>query len=777
MLEALTRWEVKEIDEASVERLKAELSIRDITARLLVGRGLADVDEARRFLYIESMPYHDPFLMKDMDVAVSRIRKAIEDEETILIFGDYDADGVTSTSVLVHTFRKLNANFFTYIPNRFTEGYGPNEEVLRWAKQQGVTVVITVDTGISARYEADVARELDLDYIVTDHHEVPPQLPNAYAVVNPKRPDCPYPFKELAGVGVAFKFVHALLGEVPEDLLDLVAIGTVSDLVPLVDENRKFIIEGIPRIETSRKPGIQALLESCGIKGQPLDEEQIGFMLGPRLNAAGRLDSADVALQLLISEDVDEANACAKQLTELNKERQQIVEKIANEAIEIVKERYANDRVIVVAKEGWHAGVLGIVASRLVEQFYRPVIVLSIENDSDEVTGSARSIPNFHLYENLSLCKDILIAFGGHTLAAGLTISRKNIDELRERLNAIASEKLTEQDLIPLTSIDVVCDIEEITVETLEEIAKLAPFGIGNPKPKFLLHNKELSLIKKIGSQENHVRFQLKENEHVLDGVGFQFGYLFHEVSQDATVDVVGELSINEWNGFRKPQLILSDIRVDHWQLFDYRGSKFVEKLLEWLPAENVQLIHFRKQTLERLNLQAWKHLACHPTDRDAPIHTQKPYHILLDLPESESELVDWYKMLSKHPERVYAIFYHEENHLFSPLPSREQFKMYYAILKKEKPNSLQAAFAIAQRYRLNDEAIRFMTKVFVELNFVKINEGSLFFVENPEKRNLLDSKTYQRKLSMIELEKKLLYSSYRELKNYFDNMFKRVFV
>lgn len=777
MLQSLTRWEVKEIDEASVERLKNELSISEITARLLVGRGFIDVDEARRFLYIDSMPYHDPFLMKDMEIAVSRIRKAIEDKETILIFGDYDADGVTSTSVLVHTFRKLNANFLTYIPNRFTEGYGPNEEALRWAKQQGVTVVITVDTGISARYEAEVARELNLDYIVTDHHEVPSQLPDAYAVVNPKRPDCPYPFKELAGVGVAFKFAHALLGEVPEDLLDLVAIGTVSDLVPLIDENRKFVIEGIPRIVTSQKPGIQALLESCGIKGQHLDEEQIGFMIGPRLNAAGRLDSADVALQLLTSEDADEADTCAKELTELNKERQQIVEKIAAEAIEIVKERYANDRVIVVAKEGWHEGVLGIVASRLVEQFYRPVIVLSIENDSDEVKGSARSIPNFHLYENLSLCKDILIAFGGHTLAAGLTIAKKDIDELRKRLNEIANESLTEQDFIPLTSIDAVCDIKEISLETLEEIAKLAPFGIGNPKPKFLFINKDLSAIKKIGSQEKHLKIQIKENEHVLDGVGFQFGYLFHEVSQDAAVDVVGELSINEWNGFRKPQLVLSDIRINHWQLFDYRGLKFVEKLLEWLPAENFQLIHFRNQTLETLNLQAWKHMAYNPTDHDLPVDEQKPYHIILDLPESENELVDWYKLLSKHPERVYVIFHHEEDHLFSPLPSREQFKLYYAILKKEKPTSLQAAFALAQRYRLSDEAIRFMTKVFAELNFVKINDGSLLFVENPEKRNLLDSKTYQRKLAMIELEKKLLYSSYRELKNYFDNLFKRVFV
>lgn len=315
-------------------------------------------------------------------------------------------------------------------------------------------------------------------------------------------------------------------------------------------------------------------------------------------------------------------------------------------------------------------------------------------------------------------------------------------------------------------------------METLEEIQKLAPFGVGNPKPKFLLNDKQLALLKKIGSQENHLKFQLKENEYLLDGVGFQFGYLFHEISQDATVDVVGELAINEWNGFRKPQLILSDIRVDHWQLFDFRGSKFVEKILEWLPAENIQLIYFRERTLEALDLKAWEHIAFNPASSDfEPFDEQKPYHVMLDLPESESELVNWYKMLSKHPERVYAIFYHEEEHLFSPLPSRDQFKMYYAILKKEKPCSLRAAYALAQRHRLNDEAIRFMTKVFAELNFVKINEGNLFFVEDPEKRNLTESKTYQRKLSMIELEKKLLYSSYRELKDYFENMFKCVLV
>lgn len=765
---------MKDADEKRVQQLKAELSISEITARLLVCRGLDSVERAQQFLNIDSIPVHDPFLLKDMDRAVRRIQTAIEQKETILIFGDYDADGVTSTALLVHTLKRLQANVLTYIPNRLAEGYGPNEAAFRWAKQQGVRLIISVDTGISAVYEAEVAKELNLDFIITDHHEPPPKLPNAHAIINPKQPDCSYPFKELAGVGVAFKLAHALLGDAPKDLLDFVAIGTVADLVPLKGENRKFVSEGIPSIENSDKPGIQALLASCGVQGKRLNEEHLGFMLGPRLNAAGRIDSADSALQLLMAANEDEAKEWSEKLEEQNKERQKIVDAIAKQAIAMIEEKYMHDRVFVIAQEGWHSGVVGIVASRLVERYYRPVVIFAVDSGENEAKGSARSIANFNIFANLSLCKDLLVNFGGHPMAAGLTIKIEDIEALRERLNALADEQLAENDFIPITDIDVECEIEEITVEMLEELERLAPFGVGNPKPKFLLKKKQLTHIRKIGIQENHLKFQLKEGAHVLDGVGFRLGYLFHEISQDAIVNAVGELSINEWNGFRKPQLMLTDVSVEDWQLFDCRGVKQIHGHLQRLPYDKVQLIHFRSQTLEALELLDWKHAAYCPANQSGHFEWERPYHVILDLPKHEKELIDWYRSLPMPPKRMYAFFYHEEDHLFTPVPSREQFKFVYAFLRKVRNTSVNKMDELAQTYRMGREAVHFIIQVFVELNFVKIEDGMISIIDNPVKRVLTDSETYQRKLAMIEMEKKLLYSPYNELKAFFQNIFAR---
>ncbi len=777
MLKSSTRWHIKDVCEEKVKQLQNELPVSHITARLLIGRGIETIDEASQFLNIQSVSYHEPFLLKDMDRATKRIKQAVSEGERILIFGDYDADGVTSTSLLVYALRELEADLLTYIPNRFTEGYGPNESAFRWAKQQGVDVIITVDTGIAASHEAVVAKELDIDFIITDHHEPPEQLPNAYAIINPKQADCDYPFKELAGAGVALKLAQALLGKLPIHLLDLAAIGTIADLVPLKGENRKIAFEGLPLIEKSSKPGIRALLQMCRLNGKPVNEEHVGFLFGPRINAAGRMESADPALQLLISTDDEEANDWAKYIDELNKERQQLVEKMTKQAVEIVEQNYKNDRVIVIAQEDWNSGVVGIVASRLVGRYHRPAVVLAIDPETKEATGSARSIENFNLYANLAECRHILINFGGHTMAAGLTIAVHQTEELRIKLNELAEKQLQETDFIPITTIDTECHIEDVTLDMLEEIAQLAPFGIGNPAPTFLLSSKQVKQIRKIGSKENHLKFQLKTEDKLLDGVGFHFGHLFHDVSQGATVSMVGELSINEWNGYRKPQLMLSDLSVDDWQLFDFRGTKRVSEVLDSLPAEKVQLIYFRSQTLELLGLNKWGDLAYNPILDIGPFDKARCYHILLDLPQSNKALVDWYQSLLHPPERTYTVFHHEENHLFTPIPTREHFKLYYAILKKEKQLALSVLDQLARTYELTVDSFQFMTKVFTELDFVTINDGVILFVENPVNKALTESNTYQKKLQEIEVEKTLLYSSYDELKSFFQKTYDGIYV
>lgn len=431
MLKSKTRWVVRKPDQHLVQMLANELKITPLTASLLVNRGLDTVDAARYFLFGKD-DFHDPFLLKGMDLAVNRIRQAIEHHERILIYGDYDADGISSTSLLMLTLLDFGAMVDFYIPNRFTEGYGPNEQAFRQAKENGFSLIITVDTGIAAVHEAAVAKELGLDLIITDHHEPGPVLPTALAIIHPKLPDSTYPFRELAGVGVAFKLAHALYGKTPEHLLEIAVIGTVADLVSLKGENRLIVKKGLEQLRSTKNIGLKAIFKSAGIDPLTINEETIGFTLGPRINAVGRLKDADLAVRLLLTDDPEEAEIFATEIEVLNKTRQEIVNTITAEAIEEVETHYSGpeNKVLVIGREGWNAGVIGIVASRLVEKFYRPVIVLSFDRDKGLAKGSARSIQGFDLFHNLSTCRDILPHFGGHPMAAGMTLKLDDVDEL-----------------------------------------------------------------------------------------------------------------------------------------------------------------------------------------------------------------------------------------------------------------------------------------------------------------------------------------------------------
>ena len=365
-----------------------------------------------------------------------------------------------------------------------------------------------------------------MDYILTDHHEPGPELPEALAIIHPKLKDNLYPFKDLAGVGVAFKLAHALLGELPEDLLEIAAIGTIADLVPLIGENRLIAAKGIEKLRHTTRPGLVSLMKVAKIEQSVLTEETIGFSLAPRLNAVGRLGPADFAVDLLMTEDTSEAKEWAEEINELNKERQAIVAQAAEEAILEVEKNYPleTNHVLVIGREGWNAGVIGIVASRLVERFYRPTIILSYDSEKGLAKGSARSIEGFDLFKNLSTCRDLLPHFGGHPMAAGMTLNIKDVPELRARLNQLATEQLTAEDYIPVTNLDGAVSIAETSLQTIEEMNLLAPFGVSNPKPQILIDSVKLSNIRKIGSNQNHLKLQLEEGDIQLDGVGFGLG-------------------------------------------------------------------------------------------------------------------------------------------------------------------------------------------------------------------------------------------------------------
>ncbi|MEK4028693.1 single-stranded-DNA-specific exonuclease RecJ [Pseudobacillus sp. FSL P4-0506] len=771
MLKSKTRWIVQKTDEQVRDQLMEQLGISPLLASLLINRGITETDAARSFLYDKGHEFHDPFLFDGMRTAIERIYRAIENEEPILVFGDYDADGVSSTSVMMTALTDLGAKVDFYIPNRFTEGYGPNESAFRLAKEQGYQLIITVDTGIAAVNEAAVAAELSMDLIITDHHEPGPELPQALAIIHPNLPGGSYPFPYLAGVGVAFKVAHALYGHVPEHLLDLAAIGTIADLVPLKGENRTIAKAGIKKLQQASRPGIEALLQLTSTKPEAVDEETVGFMIAPRINAAGRLADAAPAVDLLLTKDRAEASELAQEIDAMNKERQTIVSEIAKEAIETVQAHYPPEKypVIVVGKENWNAGVIGIVASRLVDTFYRPAIVLSFDPETNKAKGSARSIPGFDLFKNLSECRELLPHFGGHPMAAGMTLELSDVDELRERLCSLASEQLSAEDLVPVTELDAVVPLAQVNLSVIEELNMLAPYGMGNPKPQVLIEKVEFSTIRKIGSDKTHLKLQLEDPAGSLDSIGFGLGQYADHIAPFSKVSAIGELAVNEWNNIRKPQLFLKDLRVDDWQLFDVRGHRQLERWISQVPDDRL-LVTFKEETAAELNLGKFAGETVYVNGQEAALQLSidKQNIVLVDLPPTR-EVVEAL-LQTGCPERIYAHFYQKDSHFFSTMPTREHFKWLYAFLLKRKSFDLtKQGDQLAQHRGWSRETIDFMSKVFFELDFVTISEGVIHLNEQAPKRDLNESRTYQNKKMQFELENQLLYSSCQELKDWLD--------
>ncbi|MGX6442876.1 single-stranded-DNA-specific exonuclease RecJ [Neobacillus sp. K501] len=772
MLKSKTRWIVRESDTQLVKTLENELKITPLVASMLVNRGFKTCDTARYFLFGKEQ-FHDPFLLKGMDLAVERIRKAIDNQEPILIFGDYDADGVSSTTVMILTLKELGANVQFYIPNRFTEGYGPNEPAFRHAAEIGIKLIITVDTGISAIHEANVAKDLGLDLIITDHHEPGPVLPEALAIIHPKLPDSVYPFRELAGVGVAFKLAHALYGKVPEHLLEIAVIGTIADLVSLKDENRLIAKKGLEKLKVTKNIGLKAIFKLAGVDLQSINEETVGFALAPRINAVGRLENADMAVELLLTDDPMEAEVLAEEMDALNKTRQSIVNEITAEAIEEVESKFPIDKnsVLVIGKEGWNAGVIGIVASRLVEKFYRPTIVLSFDQEKGLAKGSARSIEGYDLFRNLSTCRDILPHFGGHPMAAGMTLQLENVPDLRNRLIDLANQQLTEEDFTPITKLDLETNIDEVTLKSLEEMNLLAPFGMDNPKPKVLINDVQITTLRKIGSDQNHLKVIVNENNANLDGIGFGLGALADHISPAAKISLMGELAINEWNNIRKPQIFIQDIAIKSWQLFDYRGAKRLNVIANTVPKEKRKFVVFNKEQFEIID-PALKDEACLIQDTEAAMafDTHQANLVFVDLPPSKEILG---QMLNgKQPARIYVYFLKENSDFFSTVPTRDHFKWFYALLLKKGPLDLaRYGEDIAKSRGWSQETIAFMSKVFSELEFVTINNGFITLNKQAQKRDLTESITYQTKQQQYELEKDLLFSSYQQLKSWFDGV------
>jgi single-stranded-DNA-specific exonuclease len=559
------RWRVAPpVSDADLARFQ---DLPPLVAQLLFNRGIRDPDAAHAFLQ-DRVALGSPFLLKDMMKAVGRVRKAIRGGELVAVYGDFDTDGVTATVLLVEVLTALGANAKPYIPHRVDEGYGLNLEALRHLYREGARLVITVDCGIRSVEEVERASR-GLDLIVTDHHSVGGDLPPAVAIINPKQPGCPYPFKDLSGVGLAFKLAQALLrvqarmGEpssVTEDsLLDLVALGTVADLVPLQGENRTLVRRGLSALNKADRPGVEALMANAGLRRGEVDATAIGFRLGPRVNAAGRIDTAMLAYRLLTSRELLETKELADKLGELNRRRQELTEGMVSAAEAQVMADHPDAHLYLAASEDFEPGIVGLAASRLTEAYYRPSVVVEL---GDAVSrGSCRSIPEFNITKALERCRHLLIRFGGHAAAAGFTIATADLEDLRHRLQAIAAEKLADVELRPTLEIDIEIPLEEVDWAQQGLLAQLEPCGMDNPQPVLMSPDVQVSDVRAMGAERKHLKLSLRDGRGVSwDAVYFRHGDLLGLVPN--RVDVAYTLEINEWNQQKRLQLQVQDLRA-----------------------------------------------------------------------------------------------------------------------------------------------------------------------------------------------------------------------
>ncbi len=557
----------------AVQRLATELKVTPLIARLLINRGIEDARSASAFFHPDFALLHDPFLMADMDRAVARVVRAIQNKEPMLVYGDYDVDGVTGTSMLVLALRELGLDVPFFIPDRLRDGYGLSFAGIKHAKELGVSLILAVDCGVTAIDEIAQALEAGIDVVACDHHQPEAVLPKAYALLNPKRSDCPYPFKELSGVGVAFKFVQALYRHLKRDesllrkFMDLVAIGSAADIVPLVDENRIFVRAGLEQLNRTENVGLRALLEVSGLRNTRIGSGQVVFILAPRINAVGRMGDASRAANLLMTDDPQEAMQIAQVLESENRQRRSIDDETFQSAIGQIEKSCdpVNDPAFVLHAEEWHPGVIGIVASRLVEKYYRPTVMIAGSKAHDGVNGigkgSARSIPGFDIYNALKQCDDLMIAFGGHKYAAGLTIRTDRIGELRERLQKVAAEFMTAEMRSPKLQIEGEVRFSEIDSQLMRYLQLLAPFGPHNMRPTFMSRKvRVIGTPRVVGN--NHLRFKAGQDNRVIDAIGFNLGHLAHRLSSsESNVELAYLIEENEWQGQVSTQLRIKDIR------------------------------------------------------------------------------------------------------------------------------------------------------------------------------------------------------------------------
>ncbi|NJH97457.1 single-stranded-DNA-specific exonuclease RecJ [Staphylococcus agnetis] len=754
MIQSKYKWVTKKTDNVITEDTIKAFNITPLMQSILESKGITSYEDIDQMLNSKTVT-HDTARLSDIQRATDRIQQAIKAEEPILVYGDYDADGVTSTTILVQTLKKLGAVVGWYIPNRFSEGYGPSEVAFKNAYDEGVKLIITVDNGIQGHHEIDMVQQLGVDVIVTDHHEMGDTLPNAYAIIHPMHPDYDYPFQYLCGAGVALKLAQHLLDDIPDYFWVYAMIGTIADLVPMRDENRSIVRKGLKLINHDIPVALKALLNEANYD-DVVNEETIGFTIGPRLNAVGRLDDASLAAELLMTNDEDEAQFLAEQVEHFNQERKAIVQAVTEEAMIMAQAQVAEgQRFLVLYQEGWHEGILGIVASRIVESYQRPTMILNIDHEKQHAKGSARSISQISMFELLSTQGDLIDKFGGHHAAAGLTLHIENVESLKQALNEVMKNQYKEDALQPEKYIDAAVALDSVTVENIASLERLRPFGMQFERPLFQLNQLTIQQARAIGQQQNHLKISFVEQK--LQGLFWNEGSRIHEIMPNQHINAIGELQINEWNGNRTPQLIVTDIHSNERQMFDYRSKN--KKLPQFETTSNTcYLIHPSSDKRHQ-----------HEYYYGEPIPNDYEKCVFLELPLT----IDDFKESLQHisASQVYIQFTHQKSIYFEGIPKIDTFKKCYKLLYQQKKIDLTKEGLNMSRFlQIEPQLLKFILKVFLDLQFITQNNGIIKIDTTATKQDITSSRIYQGRLHRIEVEKQLLYSDFPALQQWMEN-------
>ena len=737
-------WIYPNYDENFIKELES-YSISKNIAKILNARNITDMTSVKKYFSDEYEEGYDPFLMHDMQKAVDRINEAIENEEKILVYGDYDADGITSTVLLVETLISMGANVSSYIPNRFEEGYGPNKEAFTKIIDSGITLIITVDNGIAGVEEVDLANELGCDVIVTDHHKIQDTIPNAYAIIHPEHPEGNYPFKKLAGVGVAFKLAHALLEIFPDFLLDLVAIGTIADMVSITDENRIFVKQGLELINEDPRIGLKMLLELSGIDTK-IDEQTVGFYIAPKLNSIGRMDSAKLGLSFLMAEDPVTARALAEQIEQYNIQRKQVTEDIVKDVISKIENSEKKQKNVIMVSGEYHEGVLGIVASNIVEKYQKPVFIM---NEKEGVLkGSARSIFDFNIYEAMNKISDLFLAFGGHTLAAGFSFEKSNFEKIEEFLDNEFEEFKQNNDLKANKNIDIVTSLEDISYQFLNSLDALKPYGMDFEKPTVLIENAMVLNKTYFGSEKQYFRLTIADEVGNLDCITFKDSVTFDKVEKNDIIDLLCNIDKNNFNGRTKLQAHIIDIHIKEFLFEDLR---FINYDIANIDINCLKLSKYKDD--KDNNFYQYK-------DLDSLIDREFEYIYLLDIPTSKEYL---YKIINLKPKKVFLIC--EEKQVLSDvylIDKNRLIKLFNLILStnNKQINVAQQLDKLLVVLKTNVDSLKIMIQIFKELELINFVNNTIILNPDYKTVDLKKSSSFIRMENIFEVENLLLKES-----------------